>query len=130
MKERPVKTSIRRRALTGAALLALTAGTLTACGQDETADFDDAEHPAGTETETQPAPEDKEPPTQTEPATADAEDDTDAAPSSAGTVGPQDARDTIVYELPGADERAEATVTVGLHDLRVAGEAMRLERSF
>jgi len=82
-----VKTSIRRRALTGAALLALTAGTLTACGQDETADFDDAEQPAGTETETQPAPEDKEPPTQTEPATDDAEDDTDAAPSSAGTVG-------------------------------------------
>lgn len=124
-----MKTS-PRRSLTALTLLMLAAGTLTACGTDEPAEFDTPQTQESPEPETT-APADPSTKDETGDADGDAKATPDpdaAAPTS--IVGPEDAIDTIVYELPGADARDDATVTVGLHSLQVEGQTMRLELSF
>ncbi|MEE6280708.1 hypothetical protein [Georgenia sunbinii] len=118
-----------RRSITAIVLSALAVGSLTACGDDATAEFEPA---ASSSPSSSPvtAPSAPEPAGPEEKPTEDAGDDDSEQPAAQGPVGPADAIDTITYALPGADERAEATATVGLHSLRVDGETMLLELSF
>ena len=105
------------------ALVLLGAGTLTACSTDEPAAFDPEPAAAAELPENGTAVPDKP--------TAEPEDGAASAePVRTGPVGPDDAVQTITFDLPGADPREEATVTVGLHSLRVEGEVMALELSF
>ncbi len=109
-------TSSLRRAVATVSLALAGAAALTACSEDTAADFDTPEQQptaAADDAKVEPAAGGAEP------------DKPEAAP-----VGPDDAIETIVYQLPGADERDEATVTVGLHALRVDGEVTVLELSF
>lgn len=107
-----------------AGLAALAAFTLTACtANDEPADTNQgaAESP---DTET---PADGQ--------TDDTDDDTtqtgtdagDEQPS-AGPVDPDDALETVSYEIPAED--VDGTITVGFHHLQAEGETMELLLTF
>lgn len=132
-----MKTPIRRTLAT-VALAALTAATLTACGDDEPAEFEAEQETVEQETEgsTGPATDDKEQTAGDEQAedkaTDEAEEGATSGTEPAGNAlnTPDNAVETVTFEIPGADERDEATVTVGLHGLRVEGEVMVLELSF
>lgn len=116
--------------LASLALTALAVAGLTACGSDTPAEFDN--RPAAPADATvAPAVDDDgdKGATPTDDKTRPA-DDTPPVPVDTTPVGPEDALHTITYDLPGADERAEATVTVGLHSLRQEGEVLALELSF
>ncbi|MCM3660733.1 hypothetical protein M3148_06955 [Georgenia satyanarayanai] len=117
-------TTALRRSLAAAALALAGASVLAACDADTPADFD-----TPPETTSAPAAETGEPKESAAEPADTATDGRDTDPAER-IVGPEDALDTVVYALPGADERDDATVTVGLHSLRVEGEAMRLELSF
>ncbi|ROR73500.1 hypothetical protein [Bogoriella caseilytica] len=124
-----MRRSIRPLAPLAGVLLASTA--LTACGNDgqQDADFEDA--PAQEES-TAPDPEPTADPEDQDNEDDDADnrddtDDRDDAGEAIGPLDPQDAIETISYELPGD---SSTTVDVGLHGLRVEGEVMLLELSF
>lgn len=119
--------SFTRRTVATLALAGLAVAGLTACGDDEPAEFDAAEQSTdGAEAQS------PEPKSDAQEADGDAEPEGKAAaePVSTGPVGPQDALETITYEIPGADPQEEATVTIGLHSLQHEGDVMRLELSF
>lgn len=113
-----------RRPLAALTLAATALAGLPACGRETPAEFDSGPEPAAT---TAPAADKDAASREDKPRPAQ-----DASPTPVDTtpVGPEDALHTITYDLPGADERAEATVTVGLHSLRQEGEVLALELSF
>lgn len=145
MEKTPAQTTLLRGGLGTAALAMLT---LTACSADEAAEFEEGE-PAGQVEETsgedleeteapeqdedadaEDAPEDEDEPTQDGAAQEEEDDDADDEAGSAGQEGPldpEDAIETIVYEVPGESSNS---VEVGLHSLRVVDEVMLLELSF
>lgn len=145
MEKTPAQTTLLRGGLGTAALAMLT---LTACSADEPAEFEEGE-PAGQVEETseedleeseapeqdedadaEDAPEDEDEPTQDGAAQEEEDDDADDESGSAGQEGPldpEDAIETIVYEVPGESSNS---VEVGLHSLRVVDEVMLLELSF
>lgn len=121
-------TRARRRTIATLTLAAMA--TLTACADEDPAEFSSpASTPASSESQ---EPDGDAQTDQAEP-TATAEDTADDAatpgPGSAAPVGPQDAIDTITYEVIDSRGRP-ATVTLGLHSLQEEGEVMRLELSF
>ncbi|MCT1605881.1 hypothetical protein M3B43_00820 [Nesterenkonia massiliensis] len=120
-------------------LAALAAGLvfMTACAPEGEAEFAEASGPAG---ESEPASaepaeetaaesgETHEPePTAEETDPAAEDDSADSADAAAMPLDPQDAIETISYEVPGD---SNTTVEVGLHSLRVEGEVMLLELTF
>lgn len=127
-----MKTSIRRT-LAAVAVAGLAVG-LTACGDDEPAEFDTVEQE--TQQNAEPTPGDKGPAAGGEQAEDKATDEPEdagapaAEPAGGALNTPDNAIETVTFEVPGTDERDEATVTVGLHGLRVDGEVMVLELSF
>src|SRR5690606_33463796 len=111
-----------RRPLAALTLAATALAGLTACGRETPAEFDSGPAPAAT---TAPAADKDAASREDKPRPAQ-----DASPTPVDTtpVGPEDALHTITHDLPGADERAEATVTVGLHSLRQEGEDRKSTR--
>lgn len=115
----------------GLGCLAVAALMLTACAPDEEAEFQDGEQAAQTEDQ---APEQTGDPEETEDEvsaeeeaeeTDETDEDTEAEDSAAeGPIDPEDAVDTITYDIPS--ESIDGTMTVGLHHLRVEGETMEL----
>ena len=121
MEKTPAQTTLLRGGLGTAALAMLT---LTACSADEVAEFEEGE-PAGQVKETSEEDlEETEAPEQDE--DADADDEAGSA-GQEGPLDPEDAIETIVYEVPGESSNS---VEVGLHSLRVVDEVMLLELSF
>jgi len=113
-----------RRTLASLAVSAVAAVTLAACSEGDTAEFDSpAPQQASTAAGDAAAVPD-------EPATAAPSADSPAVPADTTPVGPEVAIETITYDMPGADPREEATVTVGLHSLRHEGDVLALELSF
>ncbi|GAA1450113.1 hypothetical protein ACFP47_01855 [Nesterenkonia lacusekhoensis] len=119
MEKTPAQTTLLRGGLGTAALAMLT---LTACSADEPAEFEEGE-PAGQVEETSEEDlEESEAPEQDEEA-----DDESGSAGQEGPLDPEDAIETIVYEVPGESSNS---VEVGLHSLRVVDEVMLLELSF
>ena len=122
-----------RRTLATLATAALAAGALTACGQEQAAEFDDAP-PArqvaadAPEDDSQRDQADDSQTDRTAPEQdgADQASEADAEGQTTGVPGPEDAVATIAYEIPDRD----LEITVGLHSLEVHGEVMRLDLSF
>lgn len=129
------------------ALAALTALTLTACAPDEAAEFEENDSasteadPAGEVEETE-APENDGPETEDPengPAEeADSEDSgaedeqtdssSDAIDTPEGPIDPEDAIDSVTFNIPSSD--IDGTMTVGLHHLRVEGNTLQLLLSY
>lgn len=118
------------------ALFAATVLTVSACGDDDTAEFDSAAQQAGeTQADETQAEGDADTEASESPMRAEDTDDV-AAGGDAGTGdeesgneyirGPEDAVESQAYDVPGHD----LEVTVGLHTLRVEGDVMLLELSF
>ena len=133
-----------RRLLSPAAAATLALGMLAACAPEESAEFDgtdnqqaatEVEEPEGStdEADVPDGADDSD-----EAASDTAADDDDTAtddeavtddPGDAGNTsvrGPQEAVETLTYDVPNDNLQ----VTVGLHDLQVQGEVMRLDLSF
>ncbi|WP_152187818.1 hypothetical protein [Georgenia satyanarayanai] len=121
-----------RRTFASLSLAVLATATLTACGGDEPADFETEQPTAEQTTEAAESDSADQEPEDKDPLAEDKDEDQTAAASGSAVrtvAGPEDAIETAVFDVPGADERDEATVTVGLHSLRVEGEVMVLELS-
>lgn len=128
-----------RRLLGAIAGVTLAAGTLAACGPQDSAEFDPADQTQETAEEPEQEPDDEA----GEAAELDDEEPADSGdrdrfgpqadesdegdePGNSYVRGPEEATEAITYDLP--DD--EADVTVGLHTLQVAGDVMLLELSF
>lgn len=113
------------------ALFAATVLTVSACGDDDTAEFDSAAQQADeTQAEGEADTEESESPMRAEDADdVAAEGDAGTGDGESGNEyvrGPEDAVESQAYDLPERD----LEVTVGLHTLRVEDDVMLLELSF
>lgn len=98
--------------------------TEEATAEEEPEDEETEEPEGNTETESDLESEDEDDMPEGEDEGADGAEDNDA---STGPLDPEDAIETVVYEVPG---ESGTTIEVGLHDLRIVDEVMLLELSF
>ncbi|MGC0142814.1 hypothetical protein [Pseudactinotalea sp. Z1732] len=129
------RISPSRRLLGAIAGVTLAAGTLAACGPEDSAEFDPADQTQEPAEDAEQAPDvadgpdgDEQDADDDEKGTADdaQAEEVDAASGGTYVRGPEDAAATITYDLPDG----EMQVTVGLHSLQVEGDVMRLDLSF
>lgn len=115
---------------------------LSACGSDDSAEFDDGDTEATGQTEeTETEQDDGEEQSGADQGTADdageensdeqegSDEGTDPAePEGSGLVDPADALETVTYSIP--EESIDGEITVGVHHLRVEGQTMELLLTF